>query len=308
MNPENGYIDLQVNGYAGLDFNRDDWNFDQLHEVCASLREHGVESIFATVISAPIDRMVGRLKRIVSAREGDSLVRDVIAGVHLEGPFLNAGHGYIGAHRPEWTTEADQDSVGLLLDAGQGLVRLWTLSPERDSAFAVTRQLADQGVVVSAGHCDSSLDQLRGAIDAGLSLFTHLGNGCPTLLPRHDNIIQRVLSLSDRLYISFIADGVHVPYPALGNYMQCVGMDRAIVITDAISAAGLGPGRYTLGERAVVVGNDFAGRYPGEDDHLAGSAITMKQSEANLKESLGLSEQDCRKVLSGNPRDLLGRG
>ena len=115
--------------------------------------------------------------------------------------------------------------------------RLVTLAPERDPGLKVTRWLAGQAILVSAGHCDASTDQLRAAIDAGLSMFTHLGNGCPTTLHRHDNIIQRVLSLRKRLTISFIADGVHVPAAALGNYLRLAGVDRSIVVTDAITAA-----------------------------------------------------------------------
>ena len=110
--------------------------------------------------------------------------------------------------------------------------------------------LAGAGVVVSAGHCDPSLDQLRAAIDAGLSMFTHLGNGCPMQLHRHDNVIQRALLACRRPplpWVSFIADGAHVPFFALRNYLKVVGFDRAIVVTDAIAPAGLGPGRYTLG-------------------------------------------------------------
>ena len=138
--------------------------------------------------------------------------------------------------------------------AGGGLVKLVTLAPERDPQFATTRWLVDQGIRVAAGHCDPPIDTLRGAIDNGLSLFTHLGNGCPPTLPRHDNVIQRVLSQSERLWICFIADGVHVPFVALTNYLRCVGLDRAIVVSDAISAAGLGPGEYSLrGERVVDV-------------------------------------------------------
>ena len=95
-----------------------------------------------------------------------------------------------------------------------------TLAPERDNGFAVTRMLAGRGIIVSAGHTDATLEELRGAVDAGLSMFTHVGNGCPMHMNRHDNIVQRALSLSDRLWLCFIADGAHVPFVALGNYLR----------------------------------------------------------------------------------------
>ena len=161
-----------------------------------------------------------------------------------------------------------------LLDAGYGLTRLVTLAPERNPGLKVTRWLAGQQVLVSAGHCDPSINELHAAIDAGLSLITHLGNGCPLMMCRHDNIIQRVLSLRERLTICFIADGVHVPPAVLGNYLQLAGMDRSIVVSDAIAAARLGPGRYTLGEQSVNVGADLVAR-SAEGSHFVGSTATM---------------------------------
>src|SRR4030095_15427595 len=135
---------------------------------------------------------------------------------------------------------ADRDSMRRLLDAADGLARLVTLSPESDPGFAVTRMLAAEDVRVSAGHTNASLDELKAAIDAGLSMFTHLGNGCPMQMHRHDNIIQRALSLSDKLWICFIADGAHVAFPALGNYLRAAGLDRCVIVTDAIAPASLG--------------------------------------------------------------------
>jgi N-acetylglucosamine-6-phosphate deacetylase len=136
-------------------------------------------------------------------------------------------------------------------------------------------------------------------------MFTHLGNGCPALLPRHDNIIQRVLGLSDKLFISFIADGVHVPFVALGNYLRCCGIDRALVVTDAICGAGLGPGEYSLGERRVVVDENLA-TWSADRSHLVGSAGTMQRSAENLRQALGLDEQKIQQLMVDNPRRLLG--
>jgi N-acetylglucosamine-6-phosphate deacetylase len=174
----------------------------------------------------------------------------------------------------------------------------------------VTKFLADQGVRVAAGHCNPSLDELRASIDAGLSLFTHLGNGCPAMLPRHDNIIQRVLSLSDRLYISFIADGVHVPFVALGNYLRCCG-DRAFIVTDAIRGAGLGPGEYSIGNQRVVVDENLA-TWSEDRSHLVGSAGTMPRSAENLRTALNFDERRIRQLMVENPRRILegetGRG
>lgn len=299
-----GYFDLQVNGYGGVDFNGDDLSADDLHRACAKLVDDGVSGILATIITDRLDAMCLRLARLAKLRESDALARRIIAGIHIEGPFLNPAPGFGGAHSAEAMCAGDVQVAQRLLDAAAGLTRMMTLAPERDGGLAVTRMLAGRGIVVSAGHCDPNIDQLEAALDAGLSLFTHLGNGCPMQLHRHDNIIQRALSLSDRLRLCFIADGVHVPLFALGNYLRCAGIDRCVVVSDAMSAAGLGPGRYRLGRWDLQIGADLAARAP-DGQHLVGSAITLRQSEINLREKLGLSAEDCRKLLADNPRSAL---
>jgi N-acetylglucosamine-6-phosphate deacetylase len=304
VQPEPAYFDLQLNGYKGIDFNGDDLSAAALHEACELLRADGVGGVLITIITDALDRMAARLTRIAAIRVQDEVVREVVCGVHIEGPFLNEAPGYVGAHPPEHVQPADLEPMKRLLDAAGGLTRLVTLAPECDPGMRVTRFLSSQGVIVSAGHSDARLDQLRAAIDAGLSMFTHLGNGCPLLLHRHDNIIQRVLNLSDRLWVCFIADGVHVAYPALGNYLRCVGPDRAIVVTDGTAAAGLGPGRYTIGSQAILVGEELAAWAP-DRSHLIGATATMPQVAAKLERDLRLSREAILQLTSVNPRRAL---
>jgi N-acetylglucosamine-6-phosphate deacetylase len=307
MNDVGPYFDLQINGYAGVDFNSDDLSALALHEACERLAEDGVAGILATVISAPLELMERRLARLAALRAADPLIAERIAGIHIEGPFLNEQSGYVGAHPLAAMRLANTPDMRRLLDAARGLTRLVTLAPERDPKLATTRMLADSGVLVAAGHCDASLDELKAAIDAGLTVFTHLGNGCPQQLHRHDNIIQRVLSLRERLSICFIADGVHVSPPALGNYLRLVGPERAIVVTDAISAARLGPGRYPLGEQTVDVGPDLVCR-SADGAHFVGSTATMPRMATLLADALGFSALEIRQMLWDNPRRLLAAG
>ena len=298
------FFDLQVNGYGGVDFNQDDLNAADLHRACERLEADGVAGLLATIITDDIAVMGRRLSALAAIRESDSLVRRLIAGIHIEGPFLNEGDGYRGAHPRDAIRPADVDSMARLLDAARGLTRVVTLAPERDESMAVTRFLASQGIVVSAGHSDATLDDLHRAIDAGLSMFTHVGNGCPMLMHRHDNIVQRALSLADRLWLCLIADGAHVPFPALGNYLKLAGYDRCIVVTDAIAPAGLGPGRYKFGRWDLVIGEDMVPRAP-DRSHFVGSGITMRQSAENLRNALGLSDAVIRKVTFDNPREAV---
>jgi N-acetylglucosamine-6-phosphate deacetylase len=192
------------------------------------------------------------------------------------------------------------------LDAAAGLTKVVTLAPERDPGYAVTKRLSNRGIIVSAGHCDPTLDELRGAIDAGLSMVTHLGISCPAITSRRDNVVERVLSLAQRLWICFMADGVHVPCDTLRGYLRLAGLDRSVVVTDATAAAGLGPGRYRLSRKEVVVGEDLAAWTP-DRSRLVGAAITMPQLERNLHSKLGLPINECRRLLSVNPQRALAR-
>jgi N-acetylglucosamine-6-phosphate deacetylase len=304
MSDEPRFFDLQVNGYAGVDFNGDQLSCEDVEVACKAMRTDGVAQFLATIITDDLDVMAARAQRLVSATEASALAQAMVAGIHFEGPFISQEPGYVGAHPAHAARAATVDAVAKLIDAGAGLVRLVTLAPEQDADGSVTKRLAEQGVVVSAGHCNPSLEQLERSIDAGLSMFTHLGNGCPLQMHRHDNVIQRVLSLSDKLWICFIADGVHVPFVALQNYLRLVGPEHAIVVSDAISAAGKGPGLYTLAGHQVVVDEQLA-TWAADRSHLVGSACTLRQMAENLRTKVSLSEEAIRRLTVDNPRAAL---
>ena len=302
-----GFFDLQVNGYGGVDFNGDRLDPELVDEVCKRLASEGVDGILATIITDELPKMEARLRALVEMRERVPSVRRIVRGFHIEGPFLNPAEGYRGAHPADAVMRSDESAMRRLLDAGDGLVRLVTLAPELDRSQRVTHMLVENKVVVSAGHTDATIDELKAGIDAGLSMFTHLGNGCPAHLPRHDNIVNRVLSLRERLWITFIADGAHIPFFALKNYLDLVGIERAIVVTDAISAAGLGAGSYRLGRWELEIGEDGVARSP-DGSHLVGSTITMERSYRNLREWFGFSEDAAGRLVDENPRQAIECG
>ena len=305
VDASDGYLDLQVNGYFGVDFQSDDLTADELHRACAALQNDGVAGILATIITEDVAKMASRLRRIVELRERDPLVRQIIAGIHIEGPFISPVDGYRGAHPKDAVRPADRDAMNRLLDAAGGLTRLVTLAPENDPGLGVTRMLASAGIRVSAGHTNATLDELEAAIDAGLTMFTHLGNGCPMQMHRHDNIIQRALSLSDRLWLMFIADGAHVAFFALRNYLRAAGLERCIVVTDAVAPAGKGPGRFKLGRWDLLIGEDLVARAP-DGSHLIGSAMSMPQAVRRLVERVGLSREDALRLTVNHPRMVMG--
>jgi N-acetylglucosamine-6-phosphate deacetylase len=299
------FFDLQINGYAGVDFNGDDLSPEGMRRACEALREDGVEGFLPTIITDTLPKLRARLARLAELSESDALAREMVKGIHLEGPFLNSAQGYKGAHPGEAMRDADEDAMKTLLEAAGGMICVVTLAPERDPGCKVTRMLAQQKIVVAAGHCNCTRDELSAAIDNGLSLFTHLGNGCPMMLPRHDNIIQRVLSLRESIHISVIADGVHLPPFVLKNFLDFVGIDRIIVITDAMAAARLGMGLFTLGSQTVNIGPDLVARSP-DGMNLMGSTATMPRMAVLLQRELQLSGTQIEQLTWRNPRRLLG--
>src|SRR2546423_7174019 len=145
MNAPSGYVDLQVNGYADVDFNAGELSAERVAAVCQRLRDEGVAGILATVITADVDAMCRRLANICQVRQLDRAIADMICGIHIEGPFLNEETGYIGAHPKEFARHADVETAKRLVDAAGGLAKIVTLAPERDDKARVTKWLAEQG-------------------------------------------------------------------------------------------------------------------------------------------------------------------
>ena len=301
-------LDLQLNGYRGLDFGADGLDAAALAAACRAYRADGGGRFLATVITDSLDTLEQRVAALARAIETDATVAATVAGIHVEGPFLRADRGFIGAHPPEHACDASPAAAERLLEAGRGHVRMVTLAPERDPGLATIARLASHGILVAAGHCDPSLGCLREACAAGLSCFTHLGNGCPHLVARHDNVIQRVLACDELPFVTLVADGVHLPTFLLRTMIRLLGTKRAIVVSDATAAAGMGPGRYRLGGQEVVVGEDGAA-WSADRTHLCGSTATITTLRRVLTsaypEGLALDEAAIDRLLALNPRHAL---
>ncbi|MDA0658056.1 MAG: N-acetylglucosamine-6-phosphate deacetylase [Planctomycetota bacterium] len=298
-------IDLQVNGYHGIDFNDPQLTHEQFRAACESLIADGITGCLPTIITADLEQMQACLRRIRDSHRQDEIVRQVVMGVHIEGPFLNSNPGFIGAHPPQHARIAKIEATQRLLDAAGSLTRIFTLAPECDPRGTVTQYLVDRGIVVAAGHTDATLDELRLGLQCGMSMFTHLGNGCPSEMHRHDNIIQRALSLSSRMWVSLIADGAHLPWFVFDNFLSRISVDRVIVVSDAISAAGLGPGTYQLGGTTVSIGTDLVPCAP-DRSHFIGASTTMRQAHDNLV-GQGYSDETAHRLCVINPQRVLRR-
>ncbi len=298
------FVDLQINGCWGIDFNalelsEQDWNI-----ACTKLREAGTAEFLPTIITDSIDAMVAKIRRLAEFCELNHENLATPIGIHAEGPFISSVPGYIGAHPKSHAIIASRNAARQLVDAGRGWLRMVTLAPEMDPTGDIVDYFARQGILVAAGHTNASLDQLKTAIDHGLTCFTHLGNGCPPELPRHDNIIHRVMSLREQLSVTLIADGHHLPTWMLQMMLEWFGDDRSIIVSDAISAAGLPSGYHTLGDRRVWVGDDGVPR--SEDrSHFVGSGATLDQMMILLRHQQRWSERSLKKMFQENASKLL---
>lgn len=298
------YVDLQVNGFMGVDFNDPHLPQAEVLRAARQMRADGVESALATIITGGLDAMCACISKVAQAIDEEPEVAQTIPGLHVEGPFLSPVKGYIGAHPPECVLGDDVSALDQLLSAGRGHIKLVTLAPEVDPHCRLVKHLVERGILVAAGHTDASVDQLQQAIAAGLQLFTHIGNACPQVCHRHDNILQRAMSLAPQLKITFIADGWHLPSFVVKNLLRCATLQHLAVVSDAIAAAGLGPGEFQLGVRRVKVGADKCARSP-DGEHFVGAASTMADADAWLEKVVGLSAAERQTLLSDNPRKWL---
>jgi N-acetylglucosamine-6-phosphate deacetylase len=298
------FVDLQINGCWGVDFNTDEFGPEDWLLACTRLKESGVDFFLPTLITDSVPRLIHRLNRLVTFCQPtpENLAKPV--GIHLEGPFLSPIAGYIGAHPSEHACPANIDVAKQLLEAGQGFIKMVTLAPEMDPTGSVTDFYAKQGLVVSAGHTNATRDDLARSIDHGLKCFTHLGNGCPSEIPRHDNIIHRVASFRDQLHVTLVADGFHLPMWLLRMFIEWFSVERSIIVSDAISAAGLPPGYHTLGSRRVYVDTDGVPR--SEDgDGFVGSGTTLDRMYQILQAETTWTNAELNQLCSTNAKQLL---
>ncbi|MGN6379700.1 MAG: N-acetylglucosamine-6-phosphate deacetylase [Gaiellales bacterium] len=294
-----GLIDLQVNGYFGVnlaDVEPAGWAL-----VARRLPETGITAFLPTFVTAPVAEMSHAL-RCASVLVADPPAGARVLGVHMEGPFLAPSRA--GAHRREWMVTPTQATVANLLAAGAGALRVVTLAPEVKGGLAAVAALASAGVVVSVGHSDATARQVAAAADAGARMVTHLFNAQRPLHHREPGVVGHALTDS-RLTSGLIADLTHVAAAACAIAFAAAP-GRICLVTDASAAAGMAPGRYRLGGKLVEVrpGDDQAPRLA--DGTLAGSVLRMDRAMANaVAAGVGLAEAVA--AATRIPADVLGR-
>lgn len=303
-----GLVDLQVNGYAGIDFNGADDVFtpETFHMIREKMGVRGVLVSLPTFITASPARLEANCRAYAKLVENDGDLAVAFPKLHIEGPFISAVEGPRGAHPLEHAINpADApDLMARLQEASGGRLGIVTLAPELPGALDLIAWCRTQGIVPAAGHTNATAAEIRAGVEAGLLMSTHLGNGSHQVLPRMDNYLQAQLA-EDDLFASFIADGHHVPFFTLKNFVRAKRFEKTVLVSDAIMAADCGPGRYQLGDFEVEVSETLRCTKVGHAG-LAGSALTMDLGVINAALHTDATFEEAWTMASTRPASLVG--
>ncbi len=300
-----GFCDIHMHGGAGLDvMHAQSSDLPRLEKFLAT---HGVTGYFPTTVAAPLDAICAALERLASAIEaaptlpgsdGDS-ARARPLGIHLEGPFLS--HARRGVHPPEYLVSPTIAIFERLWQAARGHVRMMTIAPEIPGAMEVISEAARRKVCVSMGHSDAELSAAQQALKAGAHHATHTFNAMRPLDHRSPGILGEVLS-NDAITADIIADGIHVAPEVVKVFLETKGRERAVLITDAISATGMPDGRYQLGPIEVDVKDGKC----TANGSLAGSVLTMDRAVRNVTQFSQWNLRDAVQAATFNPARAVG--
>lgn len=300
-----GWIDIQINGYDGHDANAADADAGVSAAMVRSLWQAGVTGSCITICTESEAHIVARLAAIAAACAADPQVAASVVGIHVEGPHIAREDGPRGAHPLRHIRPPDIAEYRRWQAAADGRIRIVTVSPEYDDAIDYIRAIVADGVVASIGHTVATADQIRAAVDAGARWSTHLGNGAHAVMPRHPNYIWSQLA-EDRLSAGFIFDGHHLPPEVMRTVVRAKGVERTVLVSDAVSMAGLPPGRYSLfdGGEVELLPNgrlELAGT-----PYLAGAATALPACVANAVRHAGVTLSEAVRMVTANPSRLLG--
>jgi N-acetylglucosamine-6-phosphate deacetylase len=297
-----GFFDIHIHGGAGIDLMRAP--VSELPRLGRFLTQHGVTGYFPTTVAAPLDATCAALERLADAIESPEPGNGVHVqarplGIHLEGPFLS--HKRRGVHPPEYLVEPTVPIFDRLWQAARGHVTMITIAPEIRGAIDVIAEAATRNVCVSIGHSDAQLTTARDAVTAGARHATHTFNAMRPLDHREPGIIGEVLS-DDSITADLIADGIHVSPEVVKVFLHSKGRERAVLITDAISATGMPDGRYQLGPIEVDVKDGKC----TSNGSLAGSVLTMDRAVRNVTKFSDWSLRDAVRAATFNPARAVG--
>lgn len=300
-----GWIDLQINGWEGHDPNTAEVDGGVVSAMVRAIWRSGVAASAVTICTSSEPRLLASFRAVVAACEADALIAAGVVGIHVEGPHIAREDGPRGAHPLEHVRPPDIAEYHRWQEAAAGLIRIVTVSPEYPESIPYIRELVADGVVVSIGHSAATGDQIRAAVDAGARWSTHLGNGAHATLPRHPNYIWDQLA-EDRLSAGFIFDGQHLPPSVMRPFVRAKGVERTVLVSDAVAVGGLPPGVYEMFS-GVTVELTATGRLQLQGTpYLAGAVAALPVCVANAVRHAGVTLGEAVRMVTANPAGLLG--
>jgi len=308
-----GLIDIQVNGYNSVSFSlagvektlegESELTVDNVKKVTRGLWKDGVTTYFPTLTTNSQNLLLKNVSILAKAKDEPSLLGS-IPGFHFEGPYISAVDGYRGAHPLEHVRQPVWEDFFELYKASGKKILLVTLAPEVNNAFEFIRKCKELGIVVSLGHHNGSADVIKQAIDNGAELSTHLGNGCAGVIKRHSNPIWPQLA-DDRLMISIICDGFHLPSEVIQVFYKVKGADNIIIISDITNYAGMPAGEYKIKTGETIVKTPDGGlKFSGQEGGLYGSASPLAKGVGHIMKVTGCSMAKAIQMATINPARL----
>lgn len=296
------YVDLQVNGYGGVDFSSATLTEDAFIHASDGVLSSGTAAYLPTIVTSPKAVYQNTLRIIAKVMTRPQYAGRIL-GVHLEGPFINPRPGAVGAHDPASVRDPDVGFLNELIDISNGNIRLITIAADMPGAVNLCRHAVDNNIVVSLGHQLASTGQLASLAASGAAALTHLGNGIPNMLPRHENPIFAGIA-ENRLSAMIITDGHHLPPEVITTVIRAKGVKKTIVTSDAACIAGCPPGEYyTHGNRALL---ESSGRiYNPDKQCLVGSSAMMRDCVRHLRSLDIVNDDEIMCMSVDNPMALL---
>ncbi|TCO54619.1 N-acetylglucosamine-6-phosphate deacetylase [Caldanaerobacter subterraneus] len=291
-----GFIDIHIHGGVGYDTM--DATYEALNNISVHLAKHGVTSFCPTTMTMDVSDILKALRNIKETMEKGVKGANIL-GAYVEGPFISKEHK--GAQDEKYILEPNKEIFDQFYEAAEGNIKVIILAPEKDPSGDFIKHVIKKGVKVSLGHTSASYEEMKRGVDYGATIAVHTYNGMKGFHHREPGALGEVF-LDDRIYGELICDFIHSHPAAVKLLVKIKGVDKIILISDAMAACGLGDGEYSLGGQKVYVKN---GEARLENGTLAGSTLTLDKALQNVT-SLGISLFDAVKMVSENPAKAIG--
>ena len=298
-----GFTDLQVNGYRGLDYSSENLREEDVYKMVSYLAESGTVKHLPTIITGEKEKTLRNIMTIINARKNNSITKAAIPGIHLEGPYISPIDGARGAHDEKYVRLPDIDELKKWHEKSEGLIKIITLAPELKGSVEFIKAAVDLGINVSIGHSDAKTEDIKNGINAGMSLSTHLGNGIYQMIDRRTNVIWEQLS-NNKLKAGIISDGFHLLPEQIGAFYNAKTKDNLFLVSDVGPLGGKKPGIYKWGNIDVQVYDDGHLGLPNTP-YLAGAGHLLDTCIANFLNVTEINLKDVLRVVIDIPNKII---